>query len=172
MQKAEYNKKNTRYQLLLVFFYAITLICWFFVIYYRFFSGVDYTDSYVITSYLVEGQKLYQSDVNSTFLLTFVDIFVKANLVIFSWVLGTIFVLFRILPAIKRLNYVLMILSFVFAYIPSLFSIASFLSNFGEYSYVTFREFLLLIVMYPLNFAVFFYFYYLLDLLLLQKKEA
>lgn len=146
-------------------FYVIIVICWLVALFFKFF-GMNNDQSMVLAKFLTSGERVNVLDVDSNWVLTLVDFLIKGNLFFVSSVVGTFFLVYFVLPKMKHLNAVILPIVFFLAYLPTLITIIQFLmvrrTGFLE-NYVTSNQFWILLLITPLNFAVFFYLYFILD---------
>ena len=166
-------QRDSRYFVSFMIFYAIILASWVFFMFFH-FAGYFKDDSFVLAQYLLNGstQNRGQLQAAGGWQLYGVDILVKANMLVIAASVSTIFLIYNILPRMKNLNVWWMILGTFGAYLPTVMTIVSFFQT-GNTPYAglfTINKFLTLVVLYPLNAAVFFYLYYLVDTFILKKK--
>lgn len=167
-------KRDQRYLYSFLAFYFIILASWLFFMIFH-FTTYFRDDSFVVAQYLFSGEEKVRTEIATTWQLTTIDVIVKINMILVAIFLSTIFLIYNILPKMKSLNVWWMILGAVAAYLPSLLTLISVLTGtrlstslwFLE-NYLTINKFLTLLVLYPLNFAVFFYLYYLIETFVLQ----
>ena len=170
--------RNQRFFKTFVVFYAFILLSWLFFMIFNFTTFFS-DQSFVLAHYLLTGEQVAKSALQSSIQLTVVDWLVKINLLMVSIAISTIFLIYNILPKLKNLNAGWLILSAIAAYFPTLLTIINFFSQgsvrgnaFSIFSSnLTFFQFLTLTVLNPLNYAVFFYFYYILDNFVLKKED-
>jgi hypothetical protein len=167
------HQRDKRYLLTFLLFYGLILISWLFFMAFHFYAYFK-DDSFVLSHYLLSGKTLnrFQLIGAGAWQLNAVDILVKVNMLIVAALVSTIFLIYNILPRMKNLNVWWMVLGATGAYLPSLLTIISFFQT-GNTPYAglfTINKFMTLIVLYPLNFAVFFYLYYILETFVFKKK--
>ncbi len=170
MHQDEYKKKNRKYGAYFFLLYFIIVASWLSVIIYR-FVGHDPNNSFILSSYLVDGSEVLYQDVTRRPILTVVNYIIEANMLILSGFLGTLFLIYFILPKLKVLSYWLIIAAFLVAESPFIFSLTSTISDIKSNHYLTVNDFLLLMIMLPLNYAVTFYLYYLIESYIIAPKK-
>ena len=175
MNSAEYHTRNAVYGVFFFAFYGVIVLAWITAIGYVAALRLgtngahDGDTSFVLSNYLINGTFLGKGQIAATLALYITDGFIKTNLVILGTVIGTIFLLYNIFPKMKNLNAWWMSLAFLAAYTPFIITVFGFFRVLtGEQSglgwnFISFNEFLVLILLYPLNYAVFFYGYYILE---------
>ena len=173
MSAIEKNQRDTRYLATFLLFYGLIVISWIFFMAFHFYAYFK-DDSFVLSHYLLSGKALNRIELAGAgaWQLTAVDILVKVNMLIVAALVSTIFLIYNILPRMKNLNVWWMVLGATGAYLPSLLTVVSFFQT-GSSPYAglfTINKFMTLLVLYPLNFAVFFYLYYILETFVLKKK--
>jgi hypothetical protein len=173
MNESQYTNASRGFAVLFFVFYAVILASWLFVLFFH-FATLFGDDSFVLSSYLLHGNFLSKTQVGPDVWLTVVDIILKINLLVLGSAFGTTFLLYNVLPKMKQMNGVVLVCAFIATYIPSLLTIQSFLTApKGNWlnNHLSVNEFLILLVMYPLNYAVFFYLYYIVDMYFLEPNR-
>jgi hypothetical protein len=166
-------KRDGRYFASFLIFYCIILASWaFFMIFH--FAGYFRDDSFVLAQYLLTGkvESRVQLVAAGGWQLYGVDVLVKANMLVIAALVSTIFLIYNILPRMKNLNVWWMILGVFGAYLPTVMTVLSFFQT-GNIPYAglfTINKFFTLLVLYPLNAAVFFYLYYMVETFVFKKK--
>lgn len=130
-------------------------------------------DSFVLAHYLLTGEQAARSVLSFSWPLLATEIVVKVNMIIVAATISTIFLIYNILPRFKNLNAWWMVLGVFAAYFPTILTIISFFQTGTTpiSNYITISKFLTLAVIYPLNFAVFFYLYYMIDTFVIGAKK-
>lgn len=173
MASAE-TQRDQRYFTIFIIVYLLILASWIFFMVFH-FSQYFKDDSFVLAQYLLTGRTETRLGLTGStgWQLLATDVFVKANMLVVAMSVSTMFLIYNILPRMKHLNVWWLILGAIAAYLPTLLTIISFFqSGNTPYSgYFTLNRFLTLLVLYPLNFAVFFYLYYMIDSFILKKKD-
>jgi hypothetical protein len=153
-----------------IFFYSIIVLSWLFVIFFHFTQFFNDT-SPVVSQYLLTGELKEAAQIISSPVLTVLDWIVKLNLFALGASLGTMFLIYNILPSMKSLSWGLLVSSFLFTNIPLLLTVINFFKGSigSQTNLISVNEFLLLVLLYPLNYAVFFYFFYIVDRFFIKK---
>lgn len=166
---------NRGFKVLFFIFYGLILIAWLFVLGFH-FARLFQDNSFVLSQFLVSGKSLTNPQItNHPWYLILIDIILKFNVLVLGTVFGTTFLIYNILPKMKKMPAWVMISAFIATYIPTALTIQSYLSGAGKQwwlHHMTINEFLLLVLLYPLNYAVFFYLYYMIEKFILEPKRA
>jgi len=173
MNEKQYQNTRRGFAVLFFVFYAIILACWLFVLVFH-FATLFADNSFVLSNYLLKGQFLSKSELGANIWLTIIDIVLKANLLILGSVFGTTFLIYNVLPKMKKMNAGVLVFAFVATYIPTILTIQSFLTApKGNWlnNHLSINEFFILLLLYPLNYAVFFYLYYIVDMYVLEPNR-
>lgn len=167
------SQRDRRYFLSFLGFYLLIFASWLFFMVFHFTTYFQ-DDSFVLSHYLLTGNQAPRSAIAFSWPLLITEIIVKINMVVVAGTISTIFLIYNILPRFKNLNAWWMVLGIIAAYLPSLLTIISFFQTGTTpiSNYITLSKFMTLAVIYPLNFAVFFYLYYMIDTFVLNKKSA
>jgi hypothetical protein len=165
--------QSSGFAILFFVFYFVLFATWITTLAFH-FIGYDKQNSFVIAEYLLSGRYISIDKLTPDWTIGLVNILVKTNLIILGGVVGTIFLIYNILPKMKHMAVWALGLSFFAAYIPAVLTIQKLLFSSTKpfENYITSSEFALLLLLYPLNYAVFFYFYYLVDEYILKVMRS